>query len=120
MRWTFDSEADAMYFYLRDVTPARQVEVDPGVIIDLSASDEVVGVEILGPCHVEAIQALEQRFGVAPAEIRAIVYIATRSFLWGPGVVEAGPREVISDASPPGDPIGRVLDLEGDLVGSHS
>ena len=45
LRW--DKEADALYLRLGDSAIAESAEVSPGVVLDYSESDEVVGVEIL-------------------------------------------------------------------------
>jgi len=49
MRWTFDVNANALYVYLVEGAPTRQVELGGGVIVDVDDADTVVGVEVLSP-----------------------------------------------------------------------
>jgi len=48
MRVHFDEQADAVYVRLDDSRIVESKEVQPGVILDLDSSQQVVGVEILG------------------------------------------------------------------------
>ena len=48
MRVTYDPAADALYVYVSIGEVAETREVAPNVNLDLSASSEVVGFEILG------------------------------------------------------------------------
>ena len=43
-----DQEADALYLRLGDSAIIESEEVAPGVVLDYNASNEVVGVELLG------------------------------------------------------------------------
>ncbi len=44
---TYDEEADAAYFYLKDSKIVDSETVSPGVILDYDDHDNVVGIEIL-------------------------------------------------------------------------
>lgn len=48
MRVHFDEQADAVYVRLDDSRIVESKEVQPGVVLDLDSSHQVVGVEILG------------------------------------------------------------------------
>lgn len=47
MKLRVDKEADALYLRLDDSAITESVEASPGVVLDYSAANEVVGVEIL-------------------------------------------------------------------------
>ncbi len=47
MRLKIDKENDALYFRLDESTIIESEEVQPGVILDFNADNQVVGVEIL-------------------------------------------------------------------------
>ncbi len=47
MRLKIDKENDALYFRLDETTIVESEEVQPGVILDFNADNQVVGVEIL-------------------------------------------------------------------------
>jgi uncharacterized protein YuzE len=47
MKIHFDPQADALYIRLDDSAIVESEEVKPGVILDYSAGDQVVGIEIL-------------------------------------------------------------------------
>ena len=47
MRVRFDEQADALYVRLAESPVAESEEVRPGVILDLDARGEIVGIEIL-------------------------------------------------------------------------
>lgn len=46
---TYDTEADTLYIYLRDITvkPTRTTQVTDTVLFDLDNFDNVIGIEIL-------------------------------------------------------------------------
>ena len=48
MKLHFDKDADALYLKLDDSTIVESEEVRPGVVLDFNASDQVVGIELLG------------------------------------------------------------------------
>jgi uncharacterized protein YuzE len=48
MRLTVDQKSDALYFRLDESAIVESEEIRPGVILDYDASDNVVGIEILG------------------------------------------------------------------------
>jgi uncharacterized protein YuzE len=51
LHWTYDDEADALYIYLVDEIPpgaaVRQLRRGHGVLVDLDASGQVLGIEVL-------------------------------------------------------------------------
>lgn len=47
MRVRFDEQADALYVRLAESPVVESEEVRPGVVLDLDARGEVVGIEIL-------------------------------------------------------------------------
>lgn len=47
MRLKVDRESDALYLRLDETAVIESEEVEPGVILDYDAADNVVGVEIL-------------------------------------------------------------------------
>ncbi len=47
MKFTYDSKADAAYFRLSKTRPRAAVEVREGVILHVTESDKIVGIEIL-------------------------------------------------------------------------
>lgn len=47
MKLRVDKEADALYLRLDDSAITESVEASPGVVLDYSEANEVVGVEIL-------------------------------------------------------------------------
>ena len=47
MKVRYDKEVDAMYIYAEDGSPEYSEEVGEGVIVDVSESGKVVGLEIL-------------------------------------------------------------------------
>jgi uncharacterized protein YuzE len=48
MKLRLDREADALYLRLDDSAIVESEEVQPGVILDFNAREQVVGIEILG------------------------------------------------------------------------
>ena len=47
MKLHVDKEADALYLRLDDTPIVESEEVSPGIVLDYSASNEVVGIEML-------------------------------------------------------------------------
>lgn len=47
MRLTFDKEADALYIRLNEAEIFESEELAPGVILDYSQTDQVIGIEVL-------------------------------------------------------------------------
>lgn len=47
VKFEYDREIDAAYLTIRRGKVVESEEVEPGLIVDLGADDEVVGVEIL-------------------------------------------------------------------------
>jgi uncharacterized protein YuzE len=79
VRWTFDVNANALYVYLTDDRPARQVDLGSGIIADVAADDSVSGVELLNPHATPLLMALET-MGVPVETLQSIVFLASRPF----------------------------------------
>ena len=47
MKLTFDKDTDALYLELEDSSIVESEEVAPGVILDYSETETVVGIEVL-------------------------------------------------------------------------
>ena len=47
MKITYDKEADALYIKLTDQPVAESEEVEPHVVVDYDADNQVVGIEML-------------------------------------------------------------------------
>ena len=47
MRMQYDEKADALYLRLDDSTIVDSQEVQPGIVLDFNANDQVVGIEVL-------------------------------------------------------------------------
>ena len=47
MKIEYDREVDALYIQLRDARPARALDVEEGVTIDVDAQGHIIGIEIL-------------------------------------------------------------------------
>lgn len=66
MKLHFDPEADALYLRLDDSTIVESEEVQPGVVLDFNADNQVVGVEILNVAkRVPAANLRQIQFKVA-------------------------------------------------------
>ncbi len=48
MKVDFDPESDALYLRLDESAIIGSEEVYPGIVLDFTADDEVVGIEVLG------------------------------------------------------------------------
>ncbi len=60
MKITYDKEADAAYVYLNDQpNSVKNVHVTEDVILDFSAQDELLGIEILNASHHMALKNLQ-------------------------------------------------------------
>ena len=77
MRWTYDATAGALYVYLRTGQPVQQVEMPDGVIVDLNASAQVVGIEVLSAGAGWDWLTIAEQFGLTEAEIGFIHQLAT-------------------------------------------
>ena len=47
MKITYDHEIDALYIQLTEAKPARGMDIEEGVTVDLDAQGHLVGIEIL-------------------------------------------------------------------------
>jgi uncharacterized protein YuzE len=60
MKLHFDKDADALYLKLDESAIIESEEVRPGVVLDFNASDQVVGIELLGIGKRIPIEALKE------------------------------------------------------------
>ncbi|HVV38344.1 MAG TPA: DUF2283 domain-containing protein [Acidimicrobiales bacterium] len=49
MKYVYDSDSDALYVTLRNGAIDHTVELTDGVVLDVSADDEVIGVDVMVP-----------------------------------------------------------------------
>ena len=66
----FDTRIPAVYLYLRDpesFTSCKSRQIRPGVIVDLDAIGDPIGIELLGPQDLEAV--LQQAIPAEHTEI---------------------------------------------------
>jgi uncharacterized protein YuzE len=47
MKLEFDPEVDAAYLGLTDSTVEKPSEIQPGIIVDYDAEEQIIGIEIL-------------------------------------------------------------------------
>jgi uncharacterized protein YuzE len=80
MKIRYDNEVDALYVPLRQDRPvARSVVVDVNRVVDLDASGEAVGIEVLGASHGLRLTDLTDRYGLGEfAEALLLVETAAR------------------------------------------
>lgn len=104
MRWTYDSDVEALYVYLRDLPVTRQLSVDDRFVLDLADDGAVVGVEVL---DAQAPWSPSELIGAAylPAEdLRSLALIAGtwhQCAGWAPvGRAEAQPVVHTTDLAP--------------------
>ena len=60
MKLHFDKDADALYLKLDESAIIESEEVRPGVVLDFNASDQVVGIELLGIGKRISLEALKE------------------------------------------------------------
>jgi len=51
MRAVYDAQADALYVTIAEGVIDHQREMPDGVILDLSAQEQVLGFEVMSPAH---------------------------------------------------------------------
>ncbi len=76
MRWTFDTDADALYVYLAEGSPAGQVPMPDGTVVDVDETGRPVGVEVLRPWAEWDIDAVVERFQVDDDTAAGLRWIA--------------------------------------------
>jgi uncharacterized protein YuzE len=47
MKITYDSQVDALYIQLTEVKPAKAMDIEEGVCVDVDKDGHIVGIEIL-------------------------------------------------------------------------
>ena len=63
MLLTYDNESDGLYVSLRDgVSIDRTEQIDPGTLIDVDRSGEIVGIEVLRPARAWPLDEVVSRF----------------------------------------------------------
>src|SRR5205823_13149460 len=80
MKVRYDNEVNALYVPVRQGVPvARSVVVDANRVVDLDASGQAVGIEVLGASHGFQLTDLADRYGLAEfAEDLLLVETAAR------------------------------------------
>lgn len=73
---TYDSEADALYIRLTDADRDRTVEYDDSHYVDLDASGNAIGIEILYPRMGMRLEKLAAIYGFSTGEVRAAIGVA--------------------------------------------
>jgi uncharacterized protein YuzE len=58
MKMTYDPDVDALYIELRDEAIAESVDLEEGVTLDLDASGQIIGIEILDVRHRIDVEAM--------------------------------------------------------------
>lgn len=65
MKVRYDGDVDALYVPLRPETPvSRSVVVDANRVVDLDASGDAVGIEVLGASHGLRLTDLTDQYGL--------------------------------------------------------
>jgi uncharacterized protein YuzE len=99
VRYSYDTEAGALYIYVHDEIPIKsQVEMPDGVVVDVGPDGQLVGVEVLSPDRPWDIQAVVDRFSLTPDEGDDIAAIA-RSPLMGMRTAGTGAVTVTAQTS---------------------
>jgi uncharacterized protein YuzE len=76
MNWTYDASARALYVEFSDHSSREQIELAPGVIVDIDDQGSLVGVEVLSWQHVD-IGAIAKRFDLdeeTAATLKKVVF----------------------------------------------
>lgn len=74
----FDANFGVGYAQVSDGDVVRSVEYSEQVILDLDASDRVVGIEVLGRVSSLPIQEMAQAFGWGPSTVAQAAHAASR------------------------------------------
>ncbi|MDE0374666.1 MAG: DUF2283 domain-containing protein [bacterium] len=64
MIFSYDNDADALYIEIKDSPVAGTRQFDEGTMVDLDASGEVVGIEILQPARDWPLEEIKASFGL--------------------------------------------------------
>jgi uncharacterized protein YuzE len=74
MKVEYDQQADALYIALTsdEVESARTVQIDPGTLVDLDSSGQLIGVEIIRAARPWPLDEILSRFPVPPADARQL------------------------------------------------
>ena len=66
IRVSYDAEADALYFRLRDAKIEESDEISPGVVVDYDRKGQPVGIEVLDAARLVGGRShLQVDFGLA-------------------------------------------------------
>ena len=80
MRLTYDETADALYIYVREGQKVARTEmIDGGTLVDVDASGDLIGIEVLAPARDWPLDEIMERFAFEPV---AALMLRT---LWGRG-----------------------------------
>jgi uncharacterized protein YuzE len=64
----YDLNADALYLRLLTTEVARTEQIDEGTLVDLSATGELIGIEVLRPGRIWPLSEILTRYQVAEAD----------------------------------------------------
>lgn len=77
MRVIYDDEADALYIGLSDAVVSRSVDYDRGTIVDVDASETIVGIEVIRPARSWPLDAIARDYRIDRADMEIL------SSMWG-------------------------------------
>ena len=80
MRLKYDLDAGALYIKLTDERVGRTREIDDNTNVDLDASGDVVGIEVISITHRWPLAEILGRFAIPPedaAQLLAYFYVPT-------------------------------------------
>jgi uncharacterized protein YuzE len=80
MRFRYSEVDDALYIEVRDGRPERQVELDPGTLVDVDANGRLIGIEVIAPDAGWPADEILRRFPVDPDDAAYIRELAGKSF----------------------------------------
>lgn len=76
----YDLSVNALYLKLAEGTFARTREIDEAVNVDLDAAGRLLGIEVLGPGHEEAMFRIVREYGISDSEAAFIAVLWTSSW----------------------------------------
>jgi len=109
MRWTFDDNAGAMYFYLDDSQqPHSQRELSAGLVLDLNDAGEPIGFEVVGLPDLNELGPVLEEVGLDETTVMTI--LTTIFFL----SENPAPQVAVTDDAPAEQESGDIA--VGDLI----
>ena len=80
MLLTYDNDSDALYVLLREgVAVARTEQIDPGTLVDIDRSGEIVGIEVLRPARAWPLDEVVSKFHVSEHDALMLRSVFDRS-----------------------------------------